>query len=74
MFITKLRKNSIYIPKRYLQKLRLKNGNSVMIKCSEAGIVICKPTVFEDIDSIFIKLDDELKSLFVKQKQKELNL
>ena len=57
-----IRHNTIYIPKKFLNLLKLKNNDMVLLRCNTSGLLISKQGLFTDLDALFGSLDSMLKT------------
>lgn len=72
VIIAQIRHNTLYIPKKFLCSLNLKNGDKVIIKCHNGCLMVVKHNLFGNLDLLFAELDSNLKSLFISEKKKEV--
>ena len=71
--VTRINNSCVYIPKKLLRHIGIKNGDRVIIVCSEdrTSLTIKKtPSVLDNLDSYFESFPEEVKTLFLAEKVK----
>ena len=53
----------VTLPKQFCKMLGLETGTKVAVRCTKDGIIICKAGIFSDLDTMFEKVNNDVKHL-----------
>ena len=56
-----IKHNTIYIPQNFLNTLKIRNNDEVVLRCNKNGLLICRKGFFVELDEFFNSVDKVLK-------------
>ena len=56
-----IKHNTIYIPQKFLNTLKIRNNDEVTLKCNKNGLLMCRKSFFMEVDEFLDSVDEVLK-------------
>ena len=56
-----IKHNTLYIPQKFLNTLKIKNNDEVVLRCNKNGLLICRKGFFVELNEFFDSVDKVLK-------------
>ena len=57
-----IKHNTLYIQQKFLNTLKIKNNDEVVLRCNKNGLLICRKGFFVELDEFFNSVESSLKA------------